>query len=100
MGVSQEDFDGFAIDLWAAGIILYIMLIGHKPFHWAHESDVMFVRLSQNGMLRENLKYWKIELSDEACDLLQSMLWENKNRRITLSEAMKHPWIINGRRNV
>lgn len=91
----ERAFDGFAIDLWAAGIILYVMLIGHKPFEWAHKSDVMFIRLSQNGMLRENLRYWNIELSDDACDLLQNMLWEDKNRRLTLAEVMEHPWIVN-----
>jgi len=95
--VAQERaFDGFAIDLWAAGIILYVMLIGHKPFAWAHKSDAMFVRLAQNGMLRENLKYWNIELSDDACDLLQNMLWEDKSRRLTLAEVIEHPWIVNG----
>jgi len=93
--VAQERaFDGFAIDLWAAGIILYVMLIGHKPFEWAHKSDAMFVRLAQNGMLRENLKYWNIELSDDACDLLQNMLWEDKSRRLTLAEVIEHPWIV------
>lgn len=91
----ERAFDGFAIDLWAAGIILYVMLIGHKPFEWAHESDAMFVRLAQDGLLRENLIYWNIVLSDDACDLLQNMLWEDKSRRLTLAEVIEHPWIVN-----
>ena len=86
-------FDGFAIDLWGVGVILYIMLIGHKPFKWAHQSDEQFLRLAVNGTLKEDLAYWKIKLSKEAVDLLQNMLWLNTSERLTLFEIMQHPWL-------
>jgi len=87
-------FDGFAHDLWAAGVILYILLIGHKPFHWAHKSDKQFLLLCESGSLKQSLVYWDIELSPSAIDLLQNMLWRDPRRRLTLEKVMKHPWVL------
>mmetsp|Transcript_11261 Transcript_11261/g.16048 ORF Transcript_11261/g.16048 Transcript_11261/m.16048 type:complete len:405 (-) Transcript_11261:144-1358(-) len=96
--VSREDaFDGFAIDLWAAGIILFILLIGLAPFQWAHGSDARYAKIS-SGKLRELLNGLNIELSPEAIDLLQNMFWEDPARRLTLAQVMQHPWTINGKK--
>ncbi len=89
----EKYFDGFTHDLWAAGVILYILLVGHKPFNWAHASDMQFLQLSENESLKEILDYWKINLSNDACNLLQSMLHRNPHRRLTLAEVMTHNWV-------
>ena len=86
-------FDGFTHDLWAVGVVLYILLVGHKPFKWAHSSDMEFLQLSENGSLKEILDYWDIKLSNDACDLLQSMLNCNPHRRLTLAQVMNHRWV-------
>ncbi len=91
----EQSFDGFAHDLWAAGVILYILLVGHKPFDWAHKSDKQFLQLTGNSSLYESLIYWGIDLSDEACDLLQNMLQRNPCQRLTLAQIMMHPWVRN-----
>ncbi|CAB9525018.1 activated protein kinase catalytic subunit alpha-1 [Seminavis robusta] len=89
-----NDFDGFAIDLWAAGVILYIMLTGFPPYDNAVRTDLRF-ELIVSGRLMEQLRNWEIMVSDEAGDLMQSMLQMNPRDRLTLSEVMNHPWVTN-----
>lgn len=90
---NHDYFDGFAIDLWSAGVILFIMLVGVTPFHWAHDSDEHFNLISSQGRLKEALSSWQISLSEEACDLLQNMLWKYPAKRYTLYEIINHPWL-------
>ena len=89
---NANDFDGFAIDLWAAGVILYIMLTGFPPYDQASRSDMRF-DLIVNGRLMEQLRNWEIILSDEAGDLMQQMLMYDPRDRLTLTEVMNHPWV-------
>ena len=88
-------FDGFAIDVWAAGVILYIMLTGFPPYDQASRTDQRF-DLIVNGRLVRQLSSWGIRLSDEAGDLLQHMLLLDPRDRLTLAEVMTHPWVSTG----
>lgn len=92
---NKAPFDGFAIDLWAAGVILYIMLTGFPPYDQASRTDQRF-DLIINGNLMKQLKSWGINLSEDAGDLMQSMLLLDPRDRLTLAEVMSHPWIVNG----
>lgn len=87
-------FDGFAVDLWAAGVILYIMLTGFPPYDHATMADTRF-EIIVNGALMDQLKTWEIYLSNEAGDLLQRMLQLDPRDRLTLAEVMQHPWLMN-----
>ena len=70
---NTDNFDGFAIDLWAAGVILYIMLTGFPPYDQAALVDERF-RLIVTGHLAEQLNAWNVPVSREAGDLLQRIL--------------------------
>lgn len=94
IAANAEPFDGFAIDLWAAGVILYIMLTGFPPYDHANRTDQRF-ELIITGRLMEQLKNWDIILSDEAGDLMQKMLQYHAKNRLTLAEVMDHPWVAN-----
>ena len=80
--VNREPFDGFAVDLWAAGVILYIMLTGFPPYDAANRSDQRFDLIVTGNLVRQ-LKNWVIHLSDDAGDLLQRMLQLDPRNRLT-----------------
>jgi serine/threonine protein kinase len=87
-----DNFDGFFIDLWAAGVILYIMLTGFPPYDQASRTDQRFELIIQ-GRLMEQLRKWDIRISEDAGDLLQNMLQLNPRKRLTLSQVMEHAWV-------
>ena len=91
---NTKPFDGFSIDLWAAGVILYIMLTGFPPYDQASRTDQRF-DLIVNGNLVRQLESWEIHLSKDAGNLLQSMLQLDPRDRLTLAEVMAHPWVVN-----
>lgn len=88
----QEYVDAFAIDMWAVGCVLFVMLVGLAPFKWAHPSDTRYEQISQGG-LKRLIDALQIPLSAEACDLLQGLFWGDPRQRMTLAEVMKHPWV-------
>mmetsp|Transcript_7836 Transcript_7836/g.11795 ORF Transcript_7836/g.11795 Transcript_7836/m.11795 type:complete len:474 (+) Transcript_7836:221-1642(+) len=89
---NTSNFDGFAVDLWAAGVILYIMLTGFPPYDHATRSDQRF-EIIVEGMLVRQLSEWDIELSSDAGKLLQGMLVENPRDRLTLAQVMNSSWV-------
>jgi len=89
-------FDGFSIDLWAAGVIMYIMLTGFPPYDQACQTDERFDLIVKGNLVRQ-LESWNINLSQDAGDLLQSMLQLDPRDRLTLAEVMSHPWVVNGK---
>ena len=90
----DEGFDGFAIDLWASGVVLFIILVGLAPFKWAQSTDKRYAKISK-GNLREMMHGLNIPISDEACDLLQNMFWRDPAQRLTLAQVEQHPWVRN-----
>lgn len=62
---NARPFNGFAIDMWAAGVILFIMLTGVPPVDIASELDPRF-RMIREGQLPALLAQWNFHLSPEA----------------------------------
>lgn len=89
---NKDPFDGFAIDLWAAGVILYIMLTGFPPYDEAKLTDKRF-EIIVKGKLMEQLQRWDVQLSENAGDLLQWMLTLDVKARPTLAQVMDHAWV-------
>mmetsp|Transcript_128072 Transcript_128072/g.190848 ORF Transcript_128072/g.190848 Transcript_128072/m.190848 type:complete len:384 (-) Transcript_128072:99-1250(-) len=90
---SEGPFDGFAIDLWATGVILFIMLVGLPPWEFARSEDPRY-KMVTKGKLARMLDSWKRPISPAAADLLQKMLMEDPRQRLSLTEVKDHPWIV------
>jgi serine/threonine protein kinase len=91
--LNDEVFDGFGID---CGALAWYYISCYLD---ANRSNVPILLMNSFGdwlycTLRESLSYWEIKLSDDAIDLLQTMLRFEKDKRLTLEEVMKHPWVV------
>ena len=90
----NEAFDGFAADLWSAGVVLFVLLVGLAPFKWPNSTDVRYAQINRGKF--KDLMYTHLEhpVSDDACDLLQNMLWRDPRQRLTLAQILQHPWVV------
>ncbi|KAK6256916.1 hypothetical protein QUC31_000375 [Theobroma cacao] len=94
--VAPEVFNrkyGKEIDVWSAGVILYILLSGVPPF-WG-ETEEKILKAVLEGNLDLKSQPWP-SISDAAKDLLRKMLARDPQRRITASQALEHPWMKEG----
>jgi serine/threonine protein kinase len=99
--------DPLAFDLWAAGIMLYSMVVSSSALFVAPiPEDPLFVELCINGNItKQAAKYatntkQEINLSDDLIDLLQKMMKVDPMERLSLAEVVEHPWVKDGQEEV
>lgn len=84
---------GKEIDIWSAGVILYILLSGVPPF-WAETEKGIFDAIIQ-GIIDFESTPWP-SISRSAKDLVRNMLNPDPKKRITSAQVLEHPWIREG----
>jgi serine/threonine protein kinase len=89
---SETPFDGFGIDLFSVGVVLFIMLVGLPPWEFAREEDPRY-RMVSGGGLEQMLHSWGRPISPLAADLLQNMLRDDPKDRLSLLEIKDHDWV-------
>ncbi|KAL4240955.1 Calcium/calmodulin-dependent protein kinase type II subunit delta [Mactra antiquata] len=88
--VLRKDPYGKPVDVWACGVILYILLVGYPPF-WDEDQHRLYAQIKV-GAYDYPSPEWDT-VTPEAKNLINSMLAVNPSKRITAQEALKHPWI-------
>ncbi|KAJ0395232.1 hypothetical protein ATCC90586_000282 [Pythium insidiosum] len=92
---SGEPFRGTPTDLWACGVVLFILLTGYPPFDETTPDDFWY-----ECILNEDMdEFWQSQPdavarpSADAIDLINRLLCVDPDRRITVSEVLAHPWL-------
>ncbi|XP_067208828.1 calcium/calmodulin-dependent protein kinase type II alpha chain isoform X2 [Linepithema humile] len=88
--VLKKEPYGKPVDIWACGVILYILLVGYPPF-WDEDQHRLYAQIKA-GSYDYPSPEWDT-VTPEAKNLINQMLTVNPGKRITASEALKHPWI-------
>jgi len=93
--VLKEQGYGLACDIWAIGVITYILLCGKPPFNG--RENITILHKIAHGRFTFHHPVWK-RVSDEAKDFIKFLLVPNPKRRPTIQEVLKHPWLAEGAR--
>ncbi|CAF2757608.1 unnamed protein product [Rotaria sp. Silwood2] len=88
--VLKKEPYGKPVDIWACGVILYILLVGYPPF-WDEDQHRLYNQIKA-GAYDYPSPEWDT-VTTEAKRLIDSMLNINPSRRISATDALKHPWI-------
>ena len=100
--LAKQPYQGQVVDIFALGVILFIMRSGHPPFAQASEDDRYYQLLATN---RSDL-FWKAHsnsqrkgegyYSEEFKDLITCMLQFHPHQRLCLADIVGHPWCVGG----
>ncbi|KAG8583128.1 hypothetical protein GDO81_008290 [Engystomops pustulosus] len=92
--LKRQGYDA-ACDIWSLGILLYTMIAGFTPFaNGSEDSPEEILGKIGNGKYALSGGNWD-SVSDAAKDLVSKMLHLDPHQRLTASQVLQHPWIVN-----
>jgi calcium/calmodulin-dependent protein kinase I len=86
--LNQEPY-GFSVDMWSAGVILYILLCGCPPFYGKNDEELY------EKICRCQYRFFSPQwdsISPHAKDLIRHLLEVDTTKRYTAAQALEHPW--------
>ncbi|KAH9907762.1 hypothetical protein F4778DRAFT_446080 [Xylariomycetidae sp. FL2044] len=87
---------GPSVDIWSAGVVLYICLCGFPPFSdelYTTEFPYTLADQIKGGRFDYPSPYWD-PVGDPALDLIDNMLTVDVDRRYTVQQCLSHPWTL------
>lgn len=83
----SPSYDGAAADMWALGVVLYLLLTGNYPFHDSHPASLLH-KLQQG----HSAVFFPPSMSEAARDILRSLLVREPHLRLTATQLLSDPW--------
>lgn len=90
----RADPHGRPVDIWAGGVVLYILLSGKFPFGGKNETE--YYQRVLYKQVYFPFEEWST-VSAEAKDLVRGMLCKDPQKRLTADECLRHPWLKRAR---
>jgi len=90
IGMSSETYTP-AVDMWSVGVILFILLSGNSPFE-NEDEQILFEKIRSGDYSMDDC-LWDY-ISAGAKDCVRALLVVNTTERMTITEALRHPWIL------
>jgi serine/threonine protein kinase len=84
---------GKPVDIWAIGVIAFVLLCGYTPF-WGGENnsnEIMYQQIC-SGKFDFEHEYWQY-ISDAAKEFITMCLTVDPNSRLTSKDALAHSWL-------
>uniref|UniRef100_A0A1A7XUX3 CHK2 checkpoint homolog n=2 Tax=Iconisemion striatum TaxID=60296 RepID=A0A1A7XUX3_9TELE len=82
---------GIAVDAWSLGVLLFVCLSGYTPFHESFSKHSVTEQILRGEFTMVPSK-WK-DVSNQAKDVVRKLLEVDPSKRMTISEALQHPWL-------
>ena len=79
-------------DVWSLGVIMHVLLTGCMPVGGQDKSEVI-AKLKHYKGPNFKMEIWN-NISSDAKDLLKKMLQPDYSKRISVADALNHPWLI------
>mmetsp|Transcript_15941 Transcript_15941/g.44839 ORF Transcript_15941/g.44839 Transcript_15941/m.44839 type:complete len:425 (-) Transcript_15941:415-1689(-) len=91
VAAGSEAFSGFKVDVWAAGVSLYLLVTGKVPFEGSS-----LIQLFEKIAIGEYPIPASISEQPQLLSLLSGLMEVDCEKRLTVSEALTHPWLAEG----
>ncbi|CAB1319429.1 unnamed protein product, partial [Coregonus sp. 'balchen'] len=82
-----------AVDAWSLGVVLFVCLAGYPPFYPNARTGLSVRDQITQGIYTFIPSKWD-GISDDAKDVVKKLLRVDPNARLTIEEALQHPWLM------